>query len=176
MARPTRSVAGRFPLRFALLLAGGAAFVKLTSHSLPDVVASHFDGSGAANGFSARSAYVALMLLFTVGMPALLVVISALGLTTRARGINLPNRDYWLAPERKAETVAWLNRHMVRFAGVLAVFLCYVHWLVVRANEAKPPHLSTPWITSGLVAFVVFALIWTRLLVRHFRSAPANAR
>jgi hypothetical protein len=47
-----------------------------------------------------------------------------------------------------------------------------VHWLVVRANRVQPPHLSNPAMISGLVALVLYALVWTRVLVRHFSNRP----
>ena len=166
----------RLPFRFLWLLAAAAAFVWLTSRSLPGVVASHFEGDGFANGFSTRGFYVGLMLGFVLGLPALLVTTLWYTMGSPGARINLPNRDYWLAPERRDETVAWLRGHMVLFGQVLVVFLCYVHWLVVRANAVQPPRLDSPWMTAGLVAFVAFALVWIRRMMRRFRIQPADRR
>jgi hypothetical protein len=165
-------VPDKSPLGFALLVAGAAAFVWLTSLSLPDVVASHFAADGTANGTMSRGAYVGLMLAVAIGLPTLLTVVSYFGLGAPSARINLPNRDYWLAPERRAETVTYLRAQLARFSTVLLVFLCYVHWLVVRANGIRPPRLSAPWIDVGLVGFALFAIIWTRMLLRRFRSRP----
>ena len=162
----------RLPIKFVLLAACTAAFIWLTSRGLPEVVASHFEADGHANGFMSRGAYVGLMLILDAGLPALLVAITSAALASPTARINLPNRDYWLAPERRGETVSYLRSHMVRFAGVLMIFLSFVHWLVVRANQAQPARLSSSWINAGLAAFVVFALIWTRVLLRRFRKGP----
>jgi len=54
------------------------------------------------------------------------------------------------------------------------VFLCYVHWLVVRANETQPPRLSSPAMLCGLAAFIVFALVWSRSFLRRFRNRPTG--
>lgn len=160
--------------RFALLVACGAAFVWLTAASLPATVASHFAAAGNANGFMSHGQYLGLTLAFVVGLPALLVVGSHFAIGAPGARINLPNRDYWLAPERRDETVAFLRAAMARFGTVLVVFLCYVHWLVVRANAVQPPRLSAGGIIGGLVAFVVFALLWTRWLLRRFRNRPLD--
>jgi hypothetical protein len=160
-------------LRFVLLIAGAAAFILLTSLSLPDVIASHFGSDGRANGFMPRGAYVGLLLAFVIGLPTLLIV-SSRGLDSPNARINLPNRDYWLAPGRRAETVAYLRAHLKQFSTVLVVFLCYVHWLVVRANAIRPPRLSAPWIGVGLAAFATYAIVWTRLLLRRFRIRPSG--
>jgi hypothetical protein len=165
-------VVDKRPLGFVLLLVGAAAFVWLTSLSLPDLVASHFRADGSANGTMSRGAYVGLMLAIVIGLPALLTIGSYVALGASKTRINLPNRDYWLAPERMAETVSYLRTQLARFSAVLIVFLCYMHWLVVRANGLRPARLSGPWINAGLVAFAVFAIVWTRMLVRRFRRPP----
>jgi len=161
-------------VRLALLVACGAAFVWLTASSLPSVVASHFGVAGDANGFMPRGLYLRFTLGFVVGLPALLTIGSHLAIGSPRARINLPNREYWLAPERRNETVSYLRAHMARFGAVLLVFLCYVHWLVVRANETQPPRLSNPAMLGGLAAFIVFALVWSRSFLRRFRNQPTG--
>lgn len=155
---------------FFVLLAGAAAFIWLTSAGLPDLVASHFAASGAANGFMPRAFYVPLMLGLVVVLPTLMVVLPAAGLNRPHARINLPHRDYWLAPVRRAETIRALRRHMVYVGCLLVIFLCYVHWLVVRANEVSPPSLAMPWFFGGLAAFGVAAVAWGLALIRRFRN------
>src|SRR5450432_4328425 len=107
-------------------------FVWLTSGGLPSVVASHFAAGGAANGFMPRSTYIVFMLAVTVLVPSLIALSGRLIEALPVARINLPNRDHWLAPERRAETLAALSAQSVAFAALLAAFLCFVHWLVVR--------------------------------------------
>ena len=62
--------------------------------------------------------------------------------------LSLPNKRYWLAPERVAQTRAWLVDQCAGYGILLCVFLCYVHTLVVRAHASTPPHLDErlmPW-------------------------------
>lgn len=157
---------------FLILVSGAVVFVWFTGRFLPEVVASHFGASGAANGFMPRAFYVRFMLVFVAALPLLLVSLTTFTLNSPKARINLPNRDYWLAPERRAETIGYLLQHMVRFGAMLVVFLCYVHWLVVRANTAVPPNLSSSWFIGGLAVFLVSALVWTRVLLGRFRKGP----
>lgn len=161
-------------LTLALPILCGAAFVWVTAASLPPTVASHFGASGIATGSMPRSMYVRFTLGFVVGLPLLLAVISRFALAGPNARINLPNRDYWLAPERRDQTISYLRTHLARFSVVLVVFLCYVHWLVVRANEAQPARLSNHAMFGGLMVFSLFALVWTRLLLRRFRLRPGR--
>ena len=157
---------------FLILVACAALFVWVTSRALPEVAASHFAGSGTAKGFMPRTFYVRFKLLVVVVLPLVLVFVPSVRLNNQKAGIRLPNREYWLAPERRAETVEFLRQHMARFGSMLVVFLCYIHWLVVRANTVVPPSIPAPWAIGGIGIFVVCALIWAGALLRRFGNVP----
>ncbi|WP_295446280.1 hypothetical protein [uncultured Thiodictyon sp.] len=157
---------------FLVVLTGAAAFIWFTSLGLPPRVASHFGAAGLANGFMPHDFYVRFMLGFVVALPSVLVFLPAAGLCNPQARINLPNRDYWLAPARRAATLRALRAHMAYLGCLLVVFLSYVHWLVVRANELAPPHLSMPWFVGGLAAFATATVAWALVLIRHFRNVP----
>ncbi len=157
--------------RFLLLLAIAAAFIIATSRGLPDVVASHFGTSGAADGFMPVRVYVGLMLVLLVGLPALLVFMTWGMLGREGARINLPHKDHWLAPERREETVAYLRQALLGFGAGLVVFLCYVHGLVVLANRQQPPRLDHTWFIGGLIVFLAGVALWLRSFHARFRRA-----
>lgn len=165
---PLRSVAS------IIIALAAAAFVWLTSRRLPAIVASHFDLHGAADGFMARTTYAAFMLAFAAGLPLLVALLPNLLFRSAHVRLNLPHREYWLAPERRPETVTFLCRHNARFAFLLTLFLCYVHWLVVRANAAAPPRLSSPLLVAGLILFGVTGLVWFGVLLARFQRVPPH--
>ncbi len=105
---------------FVFALVAGAAFVALGANTLPPVVAAHFAASGQANGFMQRPNYLAFMLIFITGFPAL--VVTSISAVYRGSGerMNLPNGDWWLAPQRRDATVAFLVAH-AQWLGVLLV-------------------------------------------------------
>lgn len=158
---------------FLVLLAMALAFVWTTSQALPVLVASHFGALGAADGFVPRSDYV----LFTLGLLAAMSLVLAflpVALTRMdIRHINIPNGPYWLAPERRDRTFAFLRLHFIGFASALVVFLTYVHWLVVQANQHQPPLLSTPSISAGLAVFLTLTAVWLVVLYARFRRLDA---
>lgn len=156
-------------LVFIAFLVIGAGFVLSTTASLPDRVASHFGAAGLANGYMTRAGYRWFMLFFTVGFPALMV----LGIGWLPRLIpqytNIPNRDYWLAPEQRAQAFNFLTTHALWFGCLLVIFICSVHWLVVQANTQQPPRLAHgPFLTS-LGLFFAALLVWIVTLMRRFR-------
>jgi uncharacterized membrane protein len=157
---------------FLVLVICAALFIWITRMRLPEVAASHFGGSGTANGFMSRDSYRWFMLLFVIALPLVLVYVPSINLNNPKAGIRLPNKEYWLAPDRLAETAEYLRQHMARFGSMLVVFLCYIHWLVIRANAVVPPKLSAPWAIGGIVVFVICALMWSSALLRRFRNVP----
>jgi uncharacterized membrane protein len=154
---------------FLLILIGAAVFVYQTGGTLPDVVATHFGPTGAANGVMPRTLYLRFMLVFAVLLPLGLNLLVGRVLRLPSARINIPHRDYWLTPERRAETEQRLQLHMRFFGVMLAAFLCQVHWRVVQANRLTPPMLDNTKFAYGLAVFMVALVCWIVVLRRTFR-------
>lgn len=152
---------------FLLVLAVAGAFVWLTSGDLPPVVASHFGPGGAANGFIGKGTYTAFMLAIVVAVPALIGFSGLLVRVIPSQLINLPNRQYWLAPERRAATLESLSSMSLAFAIPLVIFLCFVHWLVVQANAVQPARLPEGPLFVGLGMLGVTTVTWRVVLFRR---------
>jgi serine/threonine-protein kinase len=158
---------------FIALLLLAIVFISSTVSELPLTVASHFDGAGRANAFMSRSGYARFMLCFAVGVPCIVVgVLTAV--YSRATDFKLPNRDYWLAPERIDRTRTFLTAHGVWFGSLLVVLSCFVHWLEIAANREQPPHLSNALFAGVMVAFLVATAAWVVALLFAFRR-PSRA-
>jgi hypothetical protein len=155
-----------------VVLVFAAGFILLSGQSLPPVVASHFAVGGNANGFMPRKAYLNLMLFIGVVVPFLLALGHRLVRLVPPHLVSLPNRDYWLSPERTTETFAFLYNHGIYLSALLATFICFIHWLVVRANELQPPHFSPSLFFTGLVLFLLAVATWIGMLFVHFSRRP----
>jgi serine/threonine-protein kinase len=97
---------------------------------LPATVASHFDGSGRPNGWLSKEMFLAVY----VGIVALLAVVFSAVRFIPTSLWNLPNRDYWLAPERRAATVARFSEEMLWFANATLALVLLTFELAFRAN------------------------------------------
>ena len=139
---------------------------------MPEVVASHFVAGGAANGFMPRGQYVGLMLAVVLLVPLLLFFIGRLSSRLPTQFINLPNRQYWLAPERRAATLASLGNFGVWAAYATLGFLCLVHWFVVQANLQHPPRLEQPPLVGAMSLFFVALFIGILIVLGRFFRAP----
>ncbi len=154
---------------FWVLLLAGAAYVGLTSAALPDTLAAHFDGAGRANGFMPRSNYRTFMLAMVIGAPLLAVTGMSRAYRGARRPLKLPNGDYWLAPQRREGSIAFLVAHAQWFGCLLVLFLCRVHWMVVQANTLQPPNLPFGTAMSALALFGGGLMLWFGTLMIRFQ-------
>ena len=153
---------------FVLLLLFALAFVTRSSAALPPLVGSHFDAGGFPNAFMTRGGYTRFVLCLGILLPVALVALLTL-VYSRADDLKLPNRDYWLAPERIARTRARLVAHGVWFGSLLVTMVCFVHWLVLDAYRRMPPHLSNTAIEAGMLTFFLISGAWILALLLAFR-------
>ncbi len=139
---------------------------------LPERVASHFNAFGEPDGWSDRSAFVALsFLLMLICGPMMLAV----GYAVRhapAGLINLPNKRWWLAPERADETRAWIFDHFLAFICATLGFIDAIMFLALLANLRDPPRVSGFWVL--LILYVAWTVGWIVQMWRRFRL-PSEA-
>ena len=138
----------------AALILAVAWFIWHTGQTMmPAEVALHFDLGGKADGYGSRGEYIAFIISIAVGLPLLVAGLPLL-LTTwfGGKGINIPDRDYWLAPERKEETLGFFRGLMCWVASAMAVFVGYNHWLTIRANQLPTPALPATAFGAGMAA------------------------
>ncbi len=155
---------------FAAVLIVVAWFIVTTTGHLAEPVATHFGGDYLANGFMTRDGYVAFSLAFSTVLPV--IVAGAVGWLPRLfpRAVNVPNRDYWLAPERRDATLESIAIRAILLGGLLALFMAGVHWLILQANAAVPPQLPARAFWTMLIAFLVAFAAWIGGFWSRFRD------
>jgi uncharacterized membrane protein len=139
---------------------------------MPHRMASHFAADGRANGWQSREAFFVLMLLVT-STSAIVGFLAPRQIAAKSNArINLPHRDYWLAPERRDQTMRFISATMAWFAcGILFVLISGTY-LALQANLA-PDHLfHSEAMLVVLVGFLLGLLSILVRLVRHFQRVP----
>ena len=87
--------------------------------------------------------------------------------------INMPHRDYWLAPPRREASLQRLGAWMAWLAVVVTALLVGVNELVLRANLTRAPlntGSSFRWCSRASYSCVG----WTLALYRAFRVPPGR--
>ena len=136
---------------------------------MPEVVASHFDGLGAANGWSSKNAFFGLYIAILLLLIAVFEAAPRYFETRLGIGRRLPNRDYWLAPGRIASTPAFLRRHMMLMGNLHLLLMIFAIQLAILANFSTEPRLHTS-IAWGLGFYFVCLAAWLTYFILHFRK------
>jgi uncharacterized membrane protein len=157
---------------FVLLEIMVVTYIISSAALLPATVASHFNGSGAANGFMSQKGHTVFMLVFAVGIPLLVVGSLSITLHLAADRINIPNREYWLLPQNKPATVRFLQGHVAYLGMIISSFVAYIQWLLIKANSVRPPQLSNSLFLAGMGTFLAVMLMWGIWLVVRFSRVP----
>lgn len=152
---------------FLLVCALSVAQLVLAAQLLPERVPTHFGLQGSPDAFGSRATLLILnwtMLFFNaalfLGLPWLMERLPD-------DLINLPNKAHWLAPERRASTLASLSSHL-RWMGSATQLLMMdllSQTLAVATGEAGAlPHSS-----ASLGVYLAFTALWVVWLYNRFR-------
>jgi len=125
--------------------------------TLPDKVAIHFSGSGVPNNWTNKLNYVISLGAVGILLPLFIIWIFHIIPSLPKEMISLPNKEYWLAPERSQKTMSDLNVYGIWFADILLYIFFIVGYLILDANKHSIVH-SIP-IQYTLVP-LTFPLLW----------------
>ena len=139
---------------------------------LPEVVPSHFDGLGHPNGWLSKQGLVAVYLGVLAGTSLLLGGMTSLLSRTPVALVNLSHKEYWLAPERAAETWAYLDRQLGWMAVATSALLVAVFELTFRAALAPDHRMPAAGIWIALGAYLAWTAGWTIRLIARFDQVP----
>ncbi len=143
--------------------------------TLPARVATHFGANGQPDGWMSRASHTLGQVGITGGIAALFFILALALPRLPERFVNLPHRDYWLAPQRRAATFAWLGAMLFWLGALLQAFLGFVFRAVWRANTAAQPELrlNPLWLQVSLFIIVVGLVI---TLLFRFRRPGEGGR
>jgi uncharacterized membrane protein len=138
---------------------------------IPAILGSHFARGGFINGWQTKTALfsteLAIIVLATVVSFGIPRVIAAMPVSV----INLPNKDFWLSPERRNDTMSYIRVWSAWIGCALLAFWLFVMELVFRANLHTPSQLNTAAFVPAILSFLAFVAISILRLILHFSRA-----
>jgi len=153
---------------FFVLVVVAAMQLAYYAPRIPEILGSHFGARGFVNAWQTRVAFfsteltiIVLATFVSFGIPRLIAAMPA-------STINLPNKEFWLSPERREETFAFLHEQLAWLGCALLAFLLFVMELVFRANLHSPPQLNTAAFVPAILTFLGFTAMWIIHLAFHF--------
>lgn len=139
----------------------------------PDRVATHFNGLGKPDGWMQRDSATLMMIAFQTLLPVIFIGIAYLIHRFPSGMINIPNRQFWLDPERREESLAFVSRTTGLFSLAISLFLSGMNHLTFRANqEGSGLNLTGFWVLMG--SFLIFTIGWIAVLSLRFQ-VPKHA-
>jgi len=133
---------------------------------LPESVASHFGISGKPDGWSSKSSFIMVPFIIT-GVITVVFLAVAFGLSKIPVSlINLPNKNYWLSPERKQASLDFFTGYFLWFGSATLVLLIDIfrQTFLVNTGSADALGHSVP----ALVVYFVFTALWIAGLYMKF--------
>ena len=133
---------------------------------LPERVASHFGPSGQPDAWSTKRSFVTFYLM-TTGFCALVFFGISLGIYKIPQNlINLPNKDYWLSPERQKTTFDFMFQYFLWFASATLLLMLDMFQQSIQVQLGKTQSLPHPKLSLGL--YIGFTIVWIIGLIVKF--------
>lgn len=134
---------------------------------LPERVAIHFGFGGLPDDWASSLVNTLIWLGLDTFLLLSLSFSPRLTAAIPAKWSNLPNKQFWLAPENRALFLEKYASLMQRFGTALFVFLFAVGLLTIQANQSDPVRLHEPSFFVVLGLFLAYTFAWA---IRFFRS------
>lgn len=164
--------------RRALIITGALGVVQSLYYytQLPKRVAIHFGSGGMPDSWDSSEVNLAISIFLYLFLVAMFIAIPATLKYIPLRFISLPNREYWLADERKETSIDWLGGMFNLYGTALIVFFLLLGHLVYLANMSSQVVLNEKavWVITG--GLLMFTLVWMIRMFRRFRMPGEENR
>ena len=141
---------------------------------MPDSMAAHFNVLGDPDRFApkAESFTVQIQVLLAVIMAGLTISLSFLVIPSGI--VNMPNRDYWLAPDRRAESMARLSDFGFMMFGIILLTIQAGFEIAAYANLRVPIWFNAQ-LMGVVTAFAVVLIVILLLRLLYSFQRPSSA-
>lgn len=161
-------------LIYGILLMLHVLFIALTLSTLPDPIATHFNSANLPDDWSSHQTYWLIQVLVSIVTP--MFVVFLLSFTNRLPSylVNLPNKDYWLHPDRQESTQQRIVIYGWWMACIIVIFSIGLHYGIWMANQQALPRIDGDLMFHMTMGFIVLTIIWAMSLVRSFKVPGAR--
>jgi uncharacterized membrane protein len=135
---------------------------------LPDRVATHFGIDGNPNDWMSKANATILLCALQVSLPAIFLFIGWTLTKLPTSVINIPNREYWLQPERRLNSLSRMTTMLAWIAVLIAMEMVAIVHLTFLANRSGTSlDTNSFWVILGTFLLSVFGVVGRSMW--HFR-------
>jgi len=135
---------------------------------LPDRIAHQFDTRGNPVNWSSKQDILWMMIAVKGIILLIFAVLPATANRIPRIWWNLPNRDYWLADERKKETISTVKNALTWLGCVVLLFIMLTNQSVFNYNIPESNRIPIPDMVYIFICFLLFIGGWIWMLLRCF--------
>jgi uncharacterized membrane protein len=161
-----------------IFLICAAIFIVVTIldyQQLPARVASHFNASNVADGWSSKATFTFWMIVLGFGIPAFAIgIMSSIRLFPLSL-VNLPHPEYWKRPENYPRACDHFLRSALWFGSAFLLWQAALFHTVATANHTTPPRLDGDRVMLLTALLLAFTGLWlVALILPLFRVGRAG--
>lgn len=148
----------------------GAAGLHLMHYYplMPEKMATHFDAAGQPNGWMSRDGFAAFYIGLLAFMLGIFYGVTAL-IGKLPKISNIPNKDYWMAPERQAGTMASIRNATLWLGAAIGITIVGIHHYVILTSFKDKPAVDNGTIYGFIAAFIaclIGYIVWFTIRFR----------
>ncbi len=135
----------------------------------PSIMAGHFNIQGLPDRFDTKGAFFYFEIQIMLTILAALIVAEGLLYIIPVEFINLPNKEYWLAPDRHSTTIARIGSFLEIIFSATIIVTQAAFELAANANLHKPIIFASQYMIPIIVGFFTFTMLALVLFALSFR-------
>ena len=135
----------------------------------PDVMAAHFDVQGNPDRFVSKLAFFGFQTQTVLPVILLSIALQILPLILPVQWINMPNREYWFAPERRKDTLDRLSSFGAAMFAIILLVIQAGFELSISANLHEPIVFAAPIMISIMAASFISIFVLLFWFAMSFR-------
>ena len=137
---------------------------------LPAQVAMHFNGAGEPDHWGSKNKMLVFQLGLYIFMGSLFYGSRFLVSVLPDSMVNLPKKEYWLSPERRDETMRFIQSFTVWIGNATFLLFLFLFQLNFQACLTDHPLLNMKLFIPIFLGYMVFILLWTtRFMIKFIR-------
>ena len=147
-------------------------FWRLWNISPPEMAA-HFNLQGNPDRIVPRAEFFSFQIKTLLIMIVISLVMQFIFMVLPERLMHMPNREYWLAPARRDDTLDRMSSFAAMMFGVILLAVQAAFELSVYANLKTPIFFNAQWMFVVMIASVIVIGLMLASLMGSFRTIPS---
>lgn len=135
----------------------------------PSEMASHFNAQGSPDNFVSKFVFFEQEAKTFLTVLVVSFMTQVLPMVLPVELINMPNRDYWLSPEKREETIDRLSSFGAALFTVILLVIQFGFELAVSANLQDPIMFSAQKMIMAIIVMMVLSIAMLFWLANTFR-------